>query len=102
MLEFPRTLPSLNAIWTDLLGGGLLGYSVYLVVAARQMQRWPMVTGTLAESKIREIAPWEQSGTSDFVKQTHYEPVIASDYVVDGREYRGRRIALATNTASLT
>jgi hypothetical protein len=104
MLDFLGNLPSVTSMWTALIGGGMLGYGVYLVVTARQMQRWPMVIGTIAESKVREIAPWEQhSSGSDYsdIKQTLYEPVIAYDYVVDGHEYRGRRISVAKFSASM-
>lgn len=58
-----------------------------------------MVSGTVSESKVRETAPWEQFGTDQ--NQTVYEPVIAYDYVVDGHEYRGRRIAVASMSTSL-
>jgi hypothetical protein len=102
MLEFLGNLPSLTSMWVALIGGGMLGYGVYLVVAAREMQHWPMVSGTIAESRVREIAPWEQSSSgSDDYRQTLYEPVIAYDYVVDGHEHRGRRIAVATFSASI-
>ena len=62
------------------------------------MQHWPEIAGVIGESRIHEIAPWEQQDQDSH--QTRYEPVIAYDYFVDGHEYRGRRVGDGMTSAS--
>jgi hypothetical protein len=58
MLVLLGNLPSMTVICTALLGGGLFGYGVYLVPTARARQRWPMVSGAIAESRNSWCSAW--------------------------------------------
>jgi len=56
----------------------------------RAMQSWPVSTGQIIESKV--VKDWVKIGS---IRMSFYRPEIVYRYIVNGREYTGRRISPA-------
>lgn len=81
-----------------LVGGGVAVYGVVWYERARAMQRWPSVPGVVSQAVVEKFV--DNHGGPEDPSQTHYRAAVAYDYIVAGREYRARRVALAQVSAS--
>src|SRR2546430_1863470 len=75
----------------DLIAGAIALYvGIAQLVSAVRTRRWSAVRGKLVSAGLQE--KWEYVGRE---KAKVYEPAVVYSYVVGGRTYEGRRIALA-------
>lgn len=85
----------INAALIAVFGGGVAGYGFASSFDARDMQKWPCVTGTVSTSRVEEY--YDPSG--DDGNRTKYRPNISYDFLVGDREYRGYRVDAAPKGA---
>lgn len=76
------------------LGAGGAIYGVILRGRGEDTLRWPSVRGKVYASRVVE----EQSRDAD--NETMYRPDIRYEYVVDGKEFAAKRLALEDTSAS--
>jgi len=78
------------------LGLFLVILSIITKKKAKAAQSWPTIPGVILSSRVDV----HTSRDSDGDRKTTYEPVVAYQYTIMGREYTGSRIAFGSNTFS--
>jgi hypothetical protein len=88
-LQFSSTVAS--------IGGAIIAiYGVMQGKDAKRIQGWPSTTGVVRQSAVVE----SRERHAEVGVRTMYAADVRYDFWVDGREYRGRRLALMSSSAS--
>jgi len=81
------------------VGLGLLLFGRSARRKALASQSWPTVAGTVTESEVK-ITEHNPGNGMEAQQTTYYKPVVKYQYIVEGMEYTGSRIAFgAMNSA---
>jgi hypothetical protein len=70
-------------------GVGILALAIASLREAAAMKRWPVAKGRVLTSKVEEY----KSGGGAKTRMTLFRPVVTYEYEVEGKRFRGDRIA---------